>query len=264
MRKTAGERDMEAKIQTVSGGKLQILNRDMIKYIAMVTMLLNHIAHIFLTRGTPLYEVLEDIGYFTAPVMCYFLTEGYFYTRSKCRYGFRLALFAAISQLPFHLAFGYRSMNMIFTLLCCFLILVVAENVENRLLRMGLVALLILVTAGSDWGVVAPLFTIYFYVGRGDRKQIAKGFGICYVIFAVLNVQNYMNGEPGNWTAYAVFHAMLAGLGIIAAGITVLFLYNGERMERGKIFSKWFFYLFYPGHLFVLYLIKSGMFHMSK
>lgn len=253
---------MEAQIQTVSGGKLRGLNRDAIKYIAMITMLLNHIAHIFLTRGTLLYEVLEDIGYFTAPVMCYFLAEGYVYTRSKCRYGFRLGLFAAVSQIPFQLAFGYRSLNMIFTLLCCFLILAVAENVKNQLLRMGLVILLMLATVNSDWGVVAPLFTIFFYTGRGERKQIAKGFGICYVFFVILNVQNYMNGEPGNWTAYAVFHAALAGLGIIAAGITVLFLYNGERMERGKNFSKWFFYLFYPVHLMVLYLIKSGVQHM--
>lgn len=248
---------MEAQIQTGSGGKLQVLNRDIIKYIAMVTMLLNHIAHIFLTRGTFLYEVLEDIGYFTAPVMCYFLTEGYFFTRSKFRYGCRLALFAAISQLPFQLAFGYQSLNMIFTLLCCFLILAAAENVQNQILRMVLVMLLTFVTVYGDWGVVAPLFTIFFYTGRGDRRQIAKGFGVCYVIFVILNVQNYISGESGNWTAYAVFHSMLSGLGIIAAVATVLFLYNGERMERGKNFSKWFFYLFYPVHLFVLFLIKS-------
>ena len=241
-------------------GKLRVLNRDIIKYIAMVTMLLNHIAHIFLTKGTPFCEILEDMGYFTAPVMCYFLVEGYGYTHSRFQYGFRLVLFAAISQIPFRLAFGYQSLNMIFTLLCCFLILAVMENVDSQLLRMGLVMLLAFATVCSDWGVVAPLFTIFFYNGRGDRKQIARGFGVCYVIFVILNVQNYMNGELGNWTVYAVFHAMLSGLGIIAAGIVVLFFYNGKRMEWGKNFSKWFFYLFYPMHLIVLYLVKTYWF----
>ncbi|MDE7197633.1 MAG: conjugal transfer protein TraX [Lachnospiraceae bacterium] len=252
---------MEGQIQAASGAKLRVLNRDIIKYIAMFTMLLNHIAHIFLVKGTPLYEVLEDIGYFTAPAMCYFLAEGYVCTRSRFKYGFRLILFAVISQIPFQLAFGYQSLNMIYTLLCCFLILAVVENVESPLLKMGLAMLLTLATVCGDWGVAAPIFTILFYNGRGDRKQTIRAFAVCYVIFVILNVQNYMNGEPGNWTAYAVFHALLSGLGILAAGIAIVFFYNGKRMAFGKRFSQWFFYLFYPVHLLILYLIKTGVEH---
>ena len=41
---------------------MRILNRDVIKYAAMLAMLLNHIANIFLAPGTPLlygsYHVL--------------------------------------------------------------------------------------------------------------------------------------------------------------------------------------------------------------
>lgn len=250
---------MEGQIQAAPGGRLRILNRDMIKYIAMFTMLLNHIAHMFLLRGTPLYEVLEDIGFFTAPVMCYFLVEGYGYTRSKVRYGIRLFLFAALSQIPFWLAFAQGGLNMIFTLFCCFLILVVMEKVENRILRAALTVALMLATVYGDWGIIAPLFTIFFYNGRGDRKKTAQGFWVCFWLFSMLNVQSYMNGAPGNGTAYAVFHGLLSGMGILAAGAVILFFYNGKRMEKGKNFSKWFFYLFYPGHLLVLYLIKTGM-----
>lgn len=252
---------MKEQIQAAYDGGLRIWNRDIIKYIAMFTMLLNHIAHIFLTRGTPLYEVLEDIGFFTAPVMCYFLVEGYGYTRSKVKYGLRLLAFAVISQIPFRLAFEQDGLNMIFTLFCCFLLLIVMERVENAIPRIGLGMPLILITVYSDWGVVAPLFTIFFYNGRGDRKKTALGFGVCYFLFALLNVQNYMNGEPGNWTAYAVFHALLSGFGILAAGVVILFFYNGKRTERGKNFAKWFFYLFYPGHLLLLYLIKIVILH---
>src|SRR5699024_1717101 len=108
----------------------KLLNRDEIKYIAMLTMLLNHIANIFLEPGTALYTFFVNIGYFTAPVMCWFLVEGYYYTRSKKRYAARLALFAAISEIPFCLAFSemftgervisFCGFNMIFTLLLCF------------------------------------------------------------------------------------------------------------------------------------------------
>ena len=44
----------------------KVLNRDMIKYIAMFTMLLNHIATIFLTPGTWVFELFIAIGYFPA------------------------------------------------------------------------------------------------------------------------------------------------------------------------------------------------------
>lgn len=59
------------------------LSRDAIKYIAMFTMLLNHIADIFLQTGTWLCEIFIAVGYFTAISMIYFLVEGYQYTHSK-------------------------------------------------------------------------------------------------------------------------------------------------------------------------------------
>lgn len=52
------------------------LTRDAIKYLAIFTMLLNHIANVLLPENTILWEVLVDIGYFTAITMCYFLVGG--------------------------------------------------------------------------------------------------------------------------------------------------------------------------------------------
>lgn len=250
---------MEEQTKVLAAGGLRILNRDVIKYIAMFTMLLNHIGHMFLTRGTPTYEILEDIGFFTAPVMCYFLVEGYGYTRSKFQYGLRLFLFALLSQIPFQLAFGNKGLNMIFTLFCCFLILVVQEKILSPLLQIALCVLLTMATVIADWPLVAPIFTIMLANGMGNRKKLACGFGAAYLLFAILNTQNYMFGEQGDWTLYAVCHAALSGLGILAAGAAVLFFYNGERAQKGRDFAKWFFYIFYPAHLLVLYFIKISL-----
>ena len=110
------------------------LNRDAIKLAAMATMACNHFAQALLPGGTLLYTVLVDIGYFTAPVMCWFLVEGFGYTRSRGRYALRLAGFALLAQAPYVLALGYGQFNMLFTLLLCFLMLWALDALHGRLL----------------------------------------------------------------------------------------------------------------------------------
>lgn len=239
------------------------LNRDVIKYIAMVTMLLNHIAHVFLARGTVLHEVFEDVGYFTAPVMCYFLVEGYTYTRSKYRYGLRLLVFTVISQLPFYLALRLRTaglpftMNMFYTLFCSFLILVAREKIQNLSRRGVVCGLLILVTIIGDWQIFAALLVYLLAEDWGDKKKMMRHYCVIALIYCLFITRNYMWGNYG--LPASIFHGVLGCLGIVAAGVTVLFFYNGKRAEHGRNFSKWFFYIFYPAHLLILYLAAVWM-----
>lgn len=247
------------------GGEIKmntkILNRDVIKYIAMATMLLNHIANIFMKPGTLLFDFMIGIGYFTAPVMCYFLVEGYHYTRSKKKYAVRLALFAALSEIPFCMAFAevfgrggvitFCGFNMIFTLLLCFCILLVREHVKNGANRFLLIFLIFCVSLLSDWALLAPAFTLFFCGAAGDKNRLMKAFLKCIVLFLLLNLPF---GSAINLRVLAT--QILSVSGVIFAGIVIICFYNGKRMERGKVFSKWFFYLFYPVHLFILGLIR--------
>lgn len=247
---------------------LKVLSRDAVKYIAMLTMLLNHIAHMFLASGTLLKELFEYIGYFTAPTMCYFLVEGYFYTRSKRKYGQRLLLFAIISQLPYSMALRFPNLNMIFTLFCCFLILVARDKIQNQSLCVAVSILLVFVTGFSDWAFFAAIYTIMFANNRNDRKGTMASYGIAYAMFALLNIIQFL--YTGSMEAdevagvvlvkytplQAVFHGLLSGMAILVSAAVVLVFYNGKRAERGRNFSKWFFYLFYPGHLLVLWLVR--------
>lgn len=243
--------------------RFRILNRDVIKYAAMAAMLVNHIANIFLIPGTWIYTVLVDIGYFTAPVMCYFLTEGYVCTRSKKRYALRLAVFALISEIPFCLAFSeafyevpgitFCGFNMIFTLLLCFGILAVREYVPDIRRRMILISGLFLLSMFSDWALLAPLFTLLFARAGRDRTQIKRAFAAGTALFALAG---FMPGKSGAETLVHLGEALLAACGVALAGIVILYFYNGKRAARGRTFSKWFFYLFYPGHLLVLGIIR--------
>ena len=229
------------------------MTRDSIKYIAIFTMLLNHIANVFLTPDTILYEVLVDIGYFTAITMCYFLVEGFYYTHSRKKYGQRLLIFAAISQIPYMLAIGFEQMNMIFTLFLCFMILVIQENMKTSVWRIPLIIVLILISVFSDWALLAPVFTVWFQSAKGERKKVIHAYGIGAALFVVFNYSSYAETLP---PAQALVHALLSGLGIVVSGIVILCFYNGKKSKHAGKFSKWFFYIFYPAHLLILGMIR--------
>ena len=253
---------MDMEIAGTRGINLKVLNRDAIKYIAMFTMLLNHIANMFMTSGTVLYEVLEDIGYFTAPVMCFFLVEGFDYTSSRTKYGQRLIVFAVISQIPYRLAFQSDMLNMFYTLLCCFLILVSLELVVTPVYKAFVCVLLIIATAAGTWSFAAPICTMLLYYSKNSRVKTALSFGATYAVFVPFNIHKYMYDVPGNWTLYAVKHGLLSGVGILAAALVILVFYNGQRAKHAQNFSKWFFYIFYPAHLLVLYFAKVYITHL--
>lgn len=238
------------------------LNRDVIKYIAMAAMLLNHIANVFLERGTAAYEIMADIGYFTAPVMIYFMVEGYEYTRSKKKYAQRLFIFALLSQIPFCLAFTqdgiieFVAFNMLFTLLACFGIIHVAKTMPDHKYARVWIAGLILLTCFSDWGGLAPLFT-YLFVKAGKDHGEQKKVWLCFaLVFGAINLADGM-GSMELWKN--ILHGLGCAGAVLLAGVCILYLYNGKRMERGRGFSKWFFYLFYPIHLLVLGILRLAI-----
>ena len=239
------------------------LNRETIKYLAMATMFVNHFTAAFLPPYSLLGIFLSDIGYFTAPVMCYFLVEGYRYTRSKRNYAGRLLLFAIISQIPFCLVstklmtgepgLRFFGMNMMFTLLLCFGILVAREKIRNSFLRIAVIVLLFVVSQYSDWSLFAPLYVLLFDRAGEDKGRIARAFLIVTLLFGVYDFVGWFGFLP-LWQV--ALHALGVMAGPAAAAIVLLFFYNGQPSKAGKKASKWFFYWFYPVHLLILGLLS--------
>ena len=165
------------------------MSRDSIKMVAMLTMLINHIANVFLPAGQPLTNLCLCIGYFTAVTMCFFLVEGYGCTRSKRRYAGRLLGFAVLAQLPYQLAFpangiaGFVQFNMLFTLLLCFLVLLVQEKIRDRVLRGVCIVLLICASLFCDWALLAPVFTLLFSWAGGNRTRQKAAFGAAALLY---------------------------------------------------------------------------------
>lgn len=230
------------------------MNREQIKLIAIGAMTVNHTALAFLLRGTIPYIIMTDIGYITAVTMCYFLVEGYYYTRSKTAYMQRLGISALLSQAPYMLAFGFCQLNMLFTLFVCFVVLLVMDKVRYKLLKIPIVIILFCCSGFCDWAFKAVLFTVFFDMIYRANQSLVIPFSAAFIVQFCLSLYAYQSTFPAG---QALLLSFFSSVGIIVSGYLIIRKYNRKRSEKHKIFWKWFFYLYYPLHLFLLYLIKT-------
>lgn len=246
-------------LETSGENRCRILSRDAIKYIAVFTMLLNHVALIFLTPGSITYGIFVSIGYFAAITMIYFLVEGYRYTHSKKAYFKRLLAFGIVSQIPYSVAFAqekiidFTTFNMLLTLCLCFCLMCGMENIEGTAAKAAFALLLIFISTMFDWPLMAPVFTLLFVWADHSHKKIKVAFAGAIFIFMVFNIW-----EGTHWLSAErnLFYAILGMGGMGMSELCIVHLYNGKRMEKAKNFSKWFFYIFYPAHLLILGMIR--------
>lgn len=230
------------------------LNRNALKYIAVFAMLLDHIAWVFLDFSSPTAQIFHILGRTTAPVMCFFLAQGYEHTRSLKKYALRLLVFAVISEVPWWLMRGEElfspSFNMIFTLFLALLAVHVEATRESKAEKVLLIGLLCVLSYWCDWKYFAVLWSVGFYKYRDSLKkcclwQVIVGALYCFYAFY------------GSFSSSGdVVHALVSSAFSLGTFLSVplLLLYNGESGKKTKG-GKWFFYVFYPLHMTVLGLI---------
>ena len=233
------------------------LSRDQIKFIAIITMTFNHIAHGLMTPGTLLYEVFEDIGYFTAVTMCCFLVEGYHHTRDVKKYAARLLVFGVISEVPFlisqgFLEAGFYQPNIMFSLLICLGILHIMNSGLTKWKKVLIITVLLVLSLPCDWSFMLPLMTILFERSRENRRRRILSYGIIMLPFFGLNYMSYLS----RGTIPALFHAGGTVIGIFVSGVIMIAFYSGEKEARLAKPNRWFFYVYYPAHLTVIAVLR--------
>ncbi len=237
------------------------LNRNQIKYIAVIAMLIDHIAMFFLAPGiaeapaarVALYAAMRVIGRLTGPIMIFFLTEGFIHTSSRRRYGARLLVFGLISQIPYALSHYNKlfaaDFNVIITLFILFLMLTAIEKIKNGFLNRIVVLALIASTYWCDWGVIGPLMAWIFYQYHEDRKmQVRYYAAVCMI--QLVSAATVLSMKGLHWYG----ELWQAGLFLV---IPVLLWYNGRPGSRAA-FHKWIFYIFYPLHLLIIWFITAS------
>ncbi len=230
-----------------------------LKITAIVTMFLDHIGAAVIENGilkssdtilaaailnTPEGKIwsmadmgLRTIGRLAFPIFCFLLVEGFLHTRDVRKYEIRLLLFGLISEVPFDLAVfgtwfypGYQ--NVFFTLFIGLWVLDWHRDAIGQPVKQSVV---ILAGCGAaallkcDYNVVGIIMILFFYVFHDNKK-----------------LQTIFGGILAAIESLACF-----GAGMLA--FIPIRMYNGTRGEKNL---KYFFYWFYPVHLFFLYFLR--------
>ena len=199
-----------------------------LKYIACITMLIDHIgascieAGILLPAlaagsascgGIPVStllaadRVLRYIGRLAFPIFCFLAVEGFLHTHDVKKYVRRLLLFGLLSEVPFDLAF-FRTPF--------------APQHQNVYWTLAL-------ATNTDYHAIGVLIICTLYLTRADRKRQCLAGAVLFLF---------------ELTAPLAF--------------VLVWFYNGQRGACSPLQKK-AFYWFYPVHLLVLAGITNLM-----
>ncbi|MBQ3842864.1 MAG: hypothetical protein II820_09255 [Ruminiclostridium sp.] len=253
-----------------STDRLKVLDRDAVKYIAIFIMFWGHLfAWLTLMRGLainndpylvmPLWQnLLSHASLICPPVMFFMITDGYKYTRDRKKYALRLLILACITQpfdwlvwVPVH---GWWTANVIFTLLFGLLAIMAWESGLKKWQRVTLVILCSLATLliQSDWEIfgVPLIFFLHFY--RDKPKKRLAAFSIIIAIWKGLGFFWQILGGTFDFTA--VFNGVMDILFVMLGYLLPAVFCNGKKGKH-PVFAKWFFYVFYPLHYLIIWII---------
>ena len=231
------------------------LSANKLKLIAILTMTADHLAWTLWPGYDRRWFVLliHFIGRITAPIMWYFIAEGYHHTRSVKRYGIRLFALAFVSHFAYNFCFGipylplqtgvFNQTGVVWSLAWGLVLLWANDNPKlTNLQKMLLIALVCFITFPSDWSCIAAMAVFFIGANRGNFRAQRFWMVLWTAVYAVV---------------YFLFLDRLYGLMQLGTclAIPLLRMYNGQK-GRWKAMGK-VFYLYYPAHLFVCGLLKN-------
>ena len=229
------------------------LNRNQLKYFAIICMTLDHVAWLFVDGVSPtIGGIMHLFGRLTAPIMAFFLVEGYEHTRDVNKYTARLAIFAVISWIPYVLMqhgtlpiwfsdgelIFHPEQSMIYTLFLALIALRVYDGEPKKWAKVLIITALCVISCIGDWLVfpIGACLLLHAFKDNKKKRFIAFEIWCCLVALSSVFMQWFQ-------------------IGVVFAPIIIYFLYNGESGSK-KPFHKWFFYIYYPAHLLILGIIK--------
>ena len=229
--------------------KSGIFSVNVLKFIAMTAMVMDHASVMFIGPGQTVWRTIGRIAF---PIFAFLIAEGAVHTKDKLKYAARLLAFAFISEVPYDIAFNgtwleFKKQNVFFTLLLGLLSVYVLDFLrEKKLGALGIVTTFafgfVAASLSSDYELMGVVVITLMYMFNGVKT------GSRYVGFALAGL------------ASCFVYKYPFDIGIVSSQVYAalcfipLALYNGR---RGRKMNRYFFYLFYPLHILILFAIKT-------
>ena len=215
-----------------------------IKIIAAASMLIDHMGLLLF----PQYRFMRILGRLAFPLYAFCIAEGFYYTRDRKRYFLQIFVLGLLCQIVYFIADGSMYLGVLIAFSLSILLMWTLDGVKKALAEkvgsMKAAAIFVLSLAAVaalchfmtvDYGFVGILLPVLAFAS--GKKWVRLGLfslglvALCAVIYC-------SGGLDVQWWALAT--------------LPLLALYNGK---PGKYRMKYFFYIFYPAHLAILYLI---------
>jgi len=235
-----------------------------LKIIAIISMVFDHTIVVF---NFP--DIYRSFGRIAFPIFALMAAEGCKYTKNIKHYMLRLLIFAFISEPIYDIIFNEEinflfDLNVIFTLFISCLAIFVFEFLKKyqNIFFGFLVVFLFATIAGffkTDYGFFGVILVFMLYIFKSNKGKLLAitifASAIYYPVilgaiakcFSVLFLSNFETYFHARNIYYYIF--------TLASGLFIS-LYNGKRGFK----IKYLFYIFYPLHLFILFVLKNFVF----
>lgn len=231
-----------------------------LKMFMIILMLLDHISYIPGVISSTWKLVIHAASRCVGVWFAYMAVEGILYTRNRMKYNLRLfisAMIMFVGNICLNFLFKSKEVYIYNNIFLTLSVGVLSINIFCfeakgifkflKLVLVFLVAFLGLIsTEGGQ--IIIPFMLITYFLR--DREMIRN---ISYVIFSILMlIFSYVSYDSFKETLLMLLYNS-DWLFILV--IPFIYLYNGERGNNSKL-SKYFFYVFYPLHLWIIKLIE--------
>lgn len=228
------------------------LSNSALKVIAAFFMLIDHSAVFFLSKDMPAYIVMRIVGRIAFPIFAYLVSEGIFYSKNLNAYCLKLLIVAVLTEIPINIAMTGKviaigSSNVLFTFALAVLPFAALKTAENKTKNKTFSRLIFGVTAVLAF-TLAIIFKPDYDVG---------GVALVWTFYVFREYRYFCLGAAA--AAIAVFRINKPMELFALLSLVFLFFANGERGWIRTRAQKLFFYLFYPLHMLVLYLLSRAV-----